>query len=101
MCLCALQLFGFHAWSSGLWVCSATGSSAAMHAAGGLPMESHAPQLQYKVREHLLDSARPELKDLDHGMIGKTKPSQTLLSTCMRAVLTHALCALFVFVFLF
>jgi NAD+ kinase len=65
----AKKLFGFHAWSSGLWVCTPTGSSAAMHAAGGLPMERHSDQLQYKVREHLLDSSRPELTDLDHGMI--------------------------------
>lgn len=39
-----------------MWICTATGSSAAMHSAGGDPMDPYSTQLQYKIREPLLDS---------------------------------------------
>ena len=47
---------GFNVWSSGMWVASPTGSTAAMHAAGGTPVEDKmSKDLQYMVREHLVD----------------------------------------------
>ena len=44
-------------WSSGMWVCTATGSTAAMAAAGGQPMPDLADtSLQYYIREHMRES---------------------------------------------
>lgn len=43
----------FNAWSSGMWVCTPTGSTAAMAAAGGRVMNPKSPQLQYLIREHV------------------------------------------------
>jgi NAD+ kinase len=37
-------------WSSGMWVCTSTGSSAAMAAAGGQPMKYETSDLQYLIR---------------------------------------------------
>jgi NAD+ kinase len=43
-------------WSSGMWVCTATGSTAAMKAAGGQPMPHlGSSDLQYLIREHILE----------------------------------------------
>lgn len=42
-------------WSSGMWVCSGTGSTAAMAAAGGKPMELDTKDLQYYIREHMVE----------------------------------------------
>lgn len=42
-------------WSSGMWICTATGSTAAMAAAGGMPMEVGSTQLQYLIREHMIE----------------------------------------------
>jgi len=42
-------------WSSGMWVCTPTGASAAMAAAGGVPMNLNSSEIQFKVREHLLE----------------------------------------------
>lgn len=36
----------FNVWSSGMWVCTATGSTAAMKAAGGQPMAPDSSDLQ-------------------------------------------------------
>jgi NAD+ kinase len=38
-----------------MWVSTASGSTAAMKAAGGSPMENTSVQLQYKIREHLVE----------------------------------------------
>jgi hypothetical protein len=37
-------------WSSGMWVCTSTGSSAAMAAAGGQVMKFETSDLQYLIR---------------------------------------------------
>ena len=43
-------------WSSGLWVSTSTGSTAAMQAAGGKPMDDLcSTDLQYLIREHILE----------------------------------------------
>jgi len=46
-------------WSSGMWVCTATGSTAAMAAAGGKPMSVDSDQLQYLIREHMIERHQP------------------------------------------
>ena len=50
----------FNVWSSGMWVCTPTGASAAMAAAGGRPMDPVTDRglLQYKVREHLVEQKK-------------------------------------------
>jgi len=42
-------------WSSGMWVSTATGSTAAMAAAGGHIMDPDSDQLQYLIREHMIE----------------------------------------------
>jgi NAD+ kinase len=42
-------------WSSGMWTCTGTGSTAAMAAAGGKPMQVTSDDLQYLIREHMLE----------------------------------------------
>ncbi|GAX14874.1 hypothetical protein FisN_29Lh086 [Fistulifera solaris] len=42
-------------WSSGMWVSTGTGSTAAMHAAGGRPMDLESRDLQYLIREHMIE----------------------------------------------
>jgi putative lipase involved disintegration of autophagic bodies len=56
------EIHNINVWSSGLWVCTSTGSTAAMSAAGGFTMETKCEDLQYMVREHLTDKG----KDLMH-----------------------------------
>ena len=60
-------------WSSGMWVCTSTGASAAMKAAGGKPMEENTGDLQYLIREHMIENApnKKEVKDLDNGLLHK------------------------------
>lgn len=57
------NIFSYNCWSSGIWVSTATGSTAAMHAAGGHQMDLNSTNLQYKVREHLLEKDEDELFD--------------------------------------
>lgn len=38
-------------WSSGIWISTATGSTAAMAAAGGVPMDLNSSKLQYMVSQ--------------------------------------------------
>jgi NAD+ kinase len=38
------ELFSFNVWSSGIWISTATGSTAAMHAAGGQIMDVKSPK---------------------------------------------------------
>ena len=42
-------------WSSGMWVSTAVGSSAAMAAAGGVTLDRDDLRLQYMIREHLVE----------------------------------------------
>merc|ERR1719453_732725 len=44
------EIFSLNAWSSGMWVSSASGSTAAMKAAGGTPMNQTSSELQYLIR---------------------------------------------------
>jgi NAD+ kinase len=59
-------------WSSGMWVSTATGSSAAMAAAGGKVMEKESPGLQYLIREHMIENApnKEEIMGLNNGILG-------------------------------
>jgi len=45
----------FNVWSSGLWVCTATGSTGAMKAAGGQIMDADSSSIQYLIREPIVD----------------------------------------------
>jgi len=69
------EAFNFNVWSSGLWISTATGSSAAMAAAGGIIMDPASSELQYMVREHLLEAGGEHLRGAGHDMV---KPGHTL-----------------------
>ena len=65
-------------WSSGLWVCTGTGSSAAMAAAGGNIMDPDSDKLQYLIREHMIErtassdddeKGQTETADVNNGMV--------------------------------
>jgi NAD+ kinase len=61
-------------WSSGMWLSTATGSTAAMAAAGGQAMDFDSDNLQYLIREHMMERDSPETsgmdaKDIDNSMI--------------------------------
>jgi len=62
-------------WSSGMWVSTATGSTAAMAAAGGKAMKPDSEDLQYFIREHMIERQAEDLnvttnrKDLFNDMI--------------------------------
>ncbi|KAK1746758.1 NADH kinase [Skeletonema marinoi] len=60
-------------WSSGLWVSTGTGSSAAMAAAGGMPMDVTSDNLQYLIREHMIENAvnKNEMKDQNNALLKK------------------------------
>ena len=63
--------FSFNAWSSGMWICTSVGSSAAMAASGGFVMDRNDDDLQYMIREHLLEQGQH--KEKGHGIINPTK----------------------------
>jgi NAD+ kinase len=69
------EVFSFNVWSSGMWICTATGSTAAMTAAGGQKMDRRSDELQYMVREHLIEEGFPEQRRLGRGYI---KPEQMM-----------------------
>lgn len=70
------ELFSFNVWSSGIWISTATGSTAAMHAAGGHVMDLRSTNLQYMVREHLVEDANStHHRKLGHGII---RPNEML-----------------------
>lgn len=48
-------LDSINVWSSGMWICTGTGSTAAMAAAGGKPMSTETNDLQYLIREHMIE----------------------------------------------
>lgn len=63
-------------WSSGMWVCTSIGSTAAMAAAGGEIMEPNCTALQYLIREHMIepdqttdDGVPIRHKDVDNGLL--------------------------------
>lgn len=57
-------------WSSGMWVCTSTGSTAAMAAAGGKPMDIDSQDLQYLIREHMIENSNENVdKDVNNGFI--------------------------------
>lgn len=65
-----------NAWSSGMWVCSAMGSTAAMAAAGGTVMDPDSTDLQFLIREHMIepgatnDDGEPiRHRDVDNGFV--------------------------------
>mmetsp|Transcript_10579 Transcript_10579/g.22125 ORF Transcript_10579/g.22125 Transcript_10579/m.22125 type:complete len:388 (-) Transcript_10579:237-1400(-) len=61
-------------WSSGMWISTATGSTAAMAAAGGKPMDLYSPNLQYLIREHMIENipdSYEEMRGLNNGILEK------------------------------
>lgn len=57
-------------WSSGMWVCTSTGSTAVMAAAGGKPMDVNSTELQYLIREHMMENSNEDLsRDINNGMV--------------------------------
>ena len=54
-------------WSSGMWMCTATGSTAAMAAAGGHIMPFDSEDLQYLIREHMLEE--DSASEVNNGLI--------------------------------
>ena len=61
-------------WSSGIWISTATGSTAAMHAAGGRYMDSDSNELQYLIREHIIEAnSEEEFKCVNNQII---KPNE-------------------------
>jgi len=63
------EMFSFNVWSSGIWISTATGSTAAMHAAGGAVMDIRSRNLQYMVREHLVEESNAHQRKAGHDMI--------------------------------
>lgn len=64
-------------WSSGMWISTAIGSTAAMAAAGGKIQHPDSTDLQFFIREHMIepgqtmDDGTPiQHKDVDNGMLG-------------------------------
>jgi len=59
-----------NAWSSGMWICTSTGSTAAMHAAGGRDMDLDSTDLQYLIREHMIEArAGQDVVDMNNKMV--------------------------------
>jgi NAD+ kinase len=57
-------------WSSGIWLCTAMGSTAAMAAAGGMPMELASTNLQYLIREHMIEKDESGItRTIDIGLL--------------------------------
>jgi NAD+ kinase len=54
-------LHSLNVWSSGMWVCTSTGATAAMKAAGGRPMDIESEDLQYLVREHMMENSNEDV----------------------------------------
>ncbi|KAJ8604900.1 hypothetical protein CTAYLR_004321 [Chrysophaeum taylorii] len=64
--------FSFNVWSSGLWVATATGSTAAMASAGGTAdVPATSPDLQYMVREQIIAGNENAnfVRSLSHGVV--------------------------------
>lgn len=56
-------------WSSGMWISTSTGSTAAMAAVGGKPMDCDSSDLQYMIREHMIETSNESINrdDVDNG----------------------------------
>lgn len=63
------EMFSLNVWSSGIWISTATGSTAAMHAAGGFIMDIHSSNIQFMVREHLVEEGLSYQKKAGQGII--------------------------------
>jgi len=67
--------FSFNVWSSGLWVSTATGATAAISSAGGnADVDFLSPDLQYLVREHLIGETDDIsfVKSKSHGIVDRS-----------------------------
>ena len=61
-------------WSSGMWVCTSTGSTAAMAAAGGQSMDINCTDLQYLIREHMKENSNEHIgKEVDNQLFKDDK----------------------------
>jgi len=59
-------------WSSGMWVSTSTGSTAAMAASGGKPMDLSSSDIQFMIREHMIENSNETIgHDVDNGFINK------------------------------
>ena len=57
-------------WSSGMWVSTSTGSTAAMAASGGQSMDLASSDLQFMIREHMIENSDEIInRDVDNGFI--------------------------------
>lgn len=58
-------------WSSGIWLSTSTGSTAAMKAGGGKPMDMLSTDLQYLIREHMIEqeSDNADVEGMDNGFL--------------------------------
>ena len=64
-----------------MWVSTSTGSTAAMAAAGGMPMDMESKCLQYLIREHMIEKAssnassgsQEDVKGLNNGLLGESE----------------------------
>eukprot|EP00557_Chaetoceros_sp_GSL56_P003902 CAMPEP_0176500490 /NCGR_PEP_ID=MMETSP0200_2-20121128/13583_1 /TAXON_ID=947934 /ORGANISM="Chaetoceros sp., Strain GSL56" /LENGTH=387 /DNA_ID=CAMNT_0017899169 /DNA_START=290 /DNA_END=1453 /DNA_ORIENTATION=- len=56
-------------WSSGLWISTATGATAAMAAAGGKPMDLSSSDIQYYIREHIREHGTETSPEVDNGFV--------------------------------
>jgi NAD+ kinase len=63
------ELFSFNVWSSGIWISTATGSTAALYSAGGEVMDLKSSNLQYMVREHLVEQGSTYQKKGGYGLV--------------------------------
>ena len=75
----------FHAWSSCMWVSTATGATAAMAAARGQYMDPKSSELQYLIQEHMIekDGHEQEMKHVENG-VGKNR--RTCISHLFRNI---------------
>ncbi len=56
-------------WSSGMWVSTATGATAAMNAAGGMHMNLLSKNIQYLIREHIYEHGEPKKEGADNRFV--------------------------------
>jgi NAD+ kinase len=63
------DMFSFNVWSSGIWISTSTGSTAALYSAGGDVMDLRSTNLQYMVREHLVEQGSTYQKKGGQGLI--------------------------------
>jgi len=62
-------------WSSGIWVSTHTGATAAIAAAGGMPMDDNSKELQYLIREHMIEKTSDGklAKGMDKGFFNENE----------------------------